>query len=258
MYSVLLVEDEEIIRKGIKHSVPWESFGCYVVGEAQNGEEGILMIEELKPDIVVTDINMPVVDGLRMIAETKCGYDYVAVILTGYSDFEYAKEAIRNGVSNYVLKPLNMEEMKETLERAVLESRNIHCLRRRSEEAKELGNISLIGEWEHKDLQDTVVKQVLEYLYQNYQEKVTLSDLEEQLHYSERYINQKFQKELGTTVIEYLNRYRIQKALQLIKQEKIPLSDIGYECGIGEYKYFNHVFKKYLGCSVKEYKAKIL
>ena len=86
-------------------------------------------MKSLKPDIVITDINMPVMDGLQMIANTKTVFDYVAIILTGYSDFEYAMEAIRNGVSTYVLKPLNMEEMKEALEQAVLESKNIHYLR---------------------------------------------------------------------------------------------------------------------------------
>ena len=126
MYSVILVEDEDIIRRGIRNSVPWEEFNCSVVGEARNGEEGGALIAERNPDIVITDINMPVEDGLQMIARTKDTYDYVAIILTGYSDFEYAREAIRNGVSYYVLKPLDMEEMKEALERAALELSLIH------------------------------------------------------------------------------------------------------------------------------------
>lgn len=84
---------------------------------------------------------------------------------------------------------------------------------------------------------------IVAYLKENYRSKITLADLQEQFHYSERYINQKFQKELGTTVIDYLNRCRIQNALELIRKGKLPISQIGWECGIGEYKYFNHVFK---------------
>ena len=253
MYNVLLVEDEEIIRKGIRNSIPWEEFGCRVIGEAGNGEEGKQLIEELRPDIVITDINMPLMDGLTMLAQTKFQYDYAAVILTGYSEFEYAREAIRNGVSSYVLKPLNTEEMKEALEQAVLESQNIYYLRRRNETAAEPGSVSLLEP--KKEIQDPLAEQVLAYIGANYRNKLTLSDLEQNLHYSERYISRRFQKALGTTVIEYLNRYRLQKALGLLNEGKVPLSEVGWECGIGEYKYFNYVFKKYMGCSVKEYQG---
>ena len=97
MYRVLLVEDEEIIRKGIRYSVPWEEYGCSVVAEAENGAVGEEKIAELRPDIVITDITMPVKSGLEMIADTREEYKYIAIILTGYSEFEYAQQAIRNG-----------------------------------------------------------------------------------------------------------------------------------------------------------------
>ena len=255
MYRVLLVEDEDIIRRGIRNSVLWEKLGCYVVGEAADGEEGMEAIKRLQPDIVITDITMPVMDGLAMIAATKMEYDYAAIILSGYSDFEYAREAIRHGVSGYVLKPLNMTEMKEAIEQAILELEKIRSLKQQNEQTDQLGNISLLDM--KKTYQDPLVGKVLTYIAENYQNKITLSDLEQEVHYSERYINHKFQNEVGTTVIEYLNRYRIQKALSLIKEGRIPLSEIGWECGIGEYKYFNYVFKKYIGCSAKEYQSRI-
>lgn len=256
MYKVVLIEDEDIIRKGIKHSVPWEQHNCIVVGEARNGVEGKELINSMSPDIVITDINMPVMDGLQMIAETKSG-NYATIILTGYPEFEYAKEAIKYDVADYLLKPLNMEEMTEALERAVLECRNIEILRNQNRNAAEWKNISLFEDDGQKEDEDPVVKQIIEYIAENYTRKITLTDISEKLFYSDRYINQRFQKVLNTTVIEYLNRYRIQKALLLLQQDRVPISDIGRECGIGDYKYFNHVFKKYMGCSPKEYKRKI-
>lgn len=256
MYKVVLVEDEDIIRKGIKHSVPWEQHNCIVVGEARNGVEGKDLILSLCPDIVITDINMPVMDGLQMIAETK-SRSYASIILTGYSEFEYAKEAIKYDVSDYLLKPLNMKEMAEALECAVLECKNIEILRKQNQSAAEWRNISLFEGNVGKEDEDPVVKQILEYIAKNYTQKITLTDISEKLFYSDRYINQRFQKSLNTTVIEYLNRYRIQKALLLLQQDKLPISHIGKECGIGDYKYFNHVFKKYMGCSPMEYKRKI-
>lgn len=251
MYNVLVVEDEEIIRKGIILSIPWEEFNCHVIGEAENGEEGKSLIESLKPDIVITDIDMPVKDGLTMLAETKFISDYAAIILTGYSEFEYAREAIRLGISSYVLKPLNMKEMKEALEQAILESQNIYRLRQINQKTPELEDIHLIDDV--KTSSDALVNSILTYITQNYKKKISLSDLAEEFHYSERYISQKFQRALNTTVIEYLNRYRMQKALELLKDGTMPLSEIGWECGIGEYKYFNFVFKKHIGCSIKTY-----
>ncbi len=257
MYTVLLVEDEDIIRKGIRNSVPWETFGCSVVGEGRNGEEGAALIEQLKPDIVITDINMPVVDGLQMLSQTKEHCDYVAIILTGYSDFEYAREAIRCGVAYYVLKPLNMEEMKEALEKAVLEVKNMAIIRRQAENVHQLKQISLLPVPESRQQTDPVAAQILDFIAANYEKKIALADLEAELHYSERYLNQRFQKAMGTTVIDYLNRYRIQKALNLLQEQETPVSDIGWKCGIGDYKYFHYVFKKYMGCSPKDYQASI-
>ncbi|MBW7572405.1 response regulator transcription factor [Caproiciproducens faecalis] len=257
MFSVILVEDEDIIRKGIRYALPWEDHGCTVVGEARNGVDGKQLIQALNPDIVITDINMPVMDGLQMIAETKYQYDYVAILLTGYSDFEYAKEAIRNGVSDYILKPLNHEEMMEALDRAVLECKNIRILRKQNKSVSELKDITLFSDNKLENPEDPVVAQILDFIGQNYTQKITLSELSEKLFYSDRYINQRFQKALGTTVIEYLNRYRIQKALSLLQENRLPISEIGGACGIGDYKYFSHVFKKYVGCSPKEYKLKI-
>ena len=90
-----------------------------MVGEAENGAAGEEKIAELQPDIVITDITMPVKNGLEMIADTREKFNYIAIILTGYSEFEYAQQAIRNGVSDYVLKPLDMDEMRTALEKAV-------------------------------------------------------------------------------------------------------------------------------------------
>ena len=124
----MLVEDEAIIRKGIRYSVPWEEYGCCVVGEAENGQTGEEKIAELRPDIVVTDITMPLKSGLEMIRDTHDQYKYIPIILTGYSEFEYAQQAIRSGVSGYVLKPLDIEEMCAVLERAAQQAGDIISL----------------------------------------------------------------------------------------------------------------------------------
>ena len=104
MYRVLLVEDEEIIRKGIRYSVPWEECGCSVVGEAENGAAGEEKIAELQPDIVITDITMPVKNGLEMIADTREKFNYIAtasVIRKLWSFFPFSGLAGSDGFCSY-------------------------------------------------------------------------------------------------------------------------------------------------------------
>ena len=94
MLRVLIVEDEDIIRKGIAYTMDWTSMGCTIVGEAANGKEGIEKILDLKPDIVLTDIMMPFMDGIEMIRQTTDQVHYKSIILTSYAEFTYAKQAI--------------------------------------------------------------------------------------------------------------------------------------------------------------------
>ena len=109
MYKVLLAEDEDIIRKGLMFTADWGAWNCLVAGEASDGEEGVEKIRQIKPDIVVADIRMPVKSGLKMLEETIGEYGYEAIILSGYSDFEYARQALRLGVTEYLLKPVDFQ-----------------------------------------------------------------------------------------------------------------------------------------------------
>lgn len=163
MYRVLLVEDEEIIRKGIRYSVPWEECGCSVVGEAENGAVGEEKIAELQPDIVITDITMPVKNGLEMIADTREKFNYIAIILTGYSEFEYAQQAIRNGVSDYLLKPLDMDEMRTALEKAVRLAGDNQYLQQREDKAEAVRSRTALPPLSEDKVTDPLVLRIVAY-----------------------------------------------------------------------------------------------
>lgn len=116
MYRVFLVEDEQLIREGIKHLVEWEEYGFRFVGEAADGELAWPLIQKDKPDIVITDIRMPFMDGLALSHLIKKNMpDTLIIILSGYDDFNYAKRAIEIGVSQYLLKPLSKDQLVEVL-----------------------------------------------------------------------------------------------------------------------------------------------
>ena len=117
MKKVLVVEDEQLIRRGLIRQMDWESCGCRVVGEAVNGENGLMMIEKLRPQIVITDIRMPVMDGLEMLRRSKDQYGYQAVVISGYSEFEYAQKALAMNVSGYLLKPIDLQDLNVLLKK---------------------------------------------------------------------------------------------------------------------------------------------
>ena len=116
MIKVFLVEDEIIIRNGIKNSINWEMHGYDFVGEASDGELALPMILEKKPDILITDIKMPFMDGLELSRLVKREFPKIKIIiLSGYDEFEYAKEAINIGVTEYLLKPMSGAQLLEAV-----------------------------------------------------------------------------------------------------------------------------------------------
>ena len=257
MYKVIIVEDEEIIRKGIRFSVRWDELDCKIVAECSNGEEGAAAIRSYHPDIVITDINMPVIDGLEMIRQTYEEEEYSAIILSGYSSFEYAQTAIKYGVLGYLLKPLRREEIKDAIQKAKLECEKRNSYRSHGDSAKSLTE-KFLGEVPAGYAgNDALVHQMLDFVREHYSQKLVMNDVVKELNYSDTFLNKKFKEAMGTTFMEYVNRFRIQRAIEMMTQEKLPLQEVAWKCGIGEYKYFSTVFKKYLGCSPKEYITEI-
>ena len=110
MFKVMIIDDEPIIRKGIKNILNWKQFGCEICAEASDGEEGRTLIKKYRPDILITDIRMPEIDGLKMIKDVKDLIpDCKIIVLTGYRDFDYVQEALKLGVFDFVLKPSKIE-----------------------------------------------------------------------------------------------------------------------------------------------------
>lgn len=136
MFKVMIIDDEPIIRKGLKNIINWKQYDCEICAEAADGVEGAELIKSHCPDIVFTDIKMPEVDGLSMIKEIK---DTVAdskiIILTGYRDFDYAQEAIKLGAFDFILKPSKIEELTDVVKRAIKE---LKFQRDRTEEIEKL------------------------------------------------------------------------------------------------------------------------
>ena len=114
--TVFLVDDETLIRSGMKKLLSWDALGFSIVGEAENGKQALPLIEKLTPDLVITDLKMPLCDGITLTGEIKKLLPRTEVIvLTGYDEFDYARQAIRMGVFDFLLKPISPDELQATL-----------------------------------------------------------------------------------------------------------------------------------------------
>ncbi|MEG0688748.1 MAG: response regulator [Hungatella sp.] len=137
LYRIILVDDEEEVRKGIIRKINWEDAGFQVVGDAENGEDALEKIEILEPDVVLTDIRMPYMDGLLLTEKIRQQYPAIKVLIfSGFDDFEYAKRAIKLNVTEYILKPVNVEELtlilkriKHNLDEEIEQKRDVNLLR---------------------------------------------------------------------------------------------------------------------------------
>lgn len=122
MWKIAIVDDERQVLKGMKGAIPWDELGAEWGGEALNGEDGLLMISDVQPDIVITDLYMPVMSGIEMIQHLRNqGYQGKIIILSGYSDFEHARQALRFGVSDYISKPISLPTLRTLLSKVIRE-----------------------------------------------------------------------------------------------------------------------------------------
>ncbi len=253
MYRVLIVEDEDIIRKGIAYTMDWMGMGCTIAGEACNGKEGLDKIKELEPDIVLADIMMPVMDGIEMIREAKkrgIG-DFKSIILTSYADFEYAKAAIDLDVSAYLMKPASEDELKKDVEKIIAELEKEYRFKEFSKKQRSFEDIDIVYIKQDKD--NDYVKYVLEATKEHYAEKISIEQFSEKLGVSGSYLSRKFKEATGTSYLDFLNKYRVQQAIRLLETGKYKVYEVSDMTGFSDYKHFSTVFKRYTEVAPSEF-----
>ncbi len=244
MYRVLIAEDEDIIRKGIAYTFDWISMGCTIIGEAANGKEGVEKIRELNPDIVLADIMMPLMDGIEMIRKGNEISDFKAIIMTSYADFEYAKQAINLGVSAYLMKPVDEEELKKSISKTINELEK----NRQIKQLSQRDNLYI-----KTDNNNDHVKHIIEITKQKYHEKISIESFSEELGVSASYLSRKFKESTGCTYLDFLNKYRVQQAIKLLETGTYKVYEVSDLTGFSDYKHFNSVFKRYTGSAPSEF-----
>ncbi len=254
MYKVLLIDDEDIIVEGLKKVVSWDKYHCEIAGTASDAQSGAEMIRSLNPDILFTDIKMPNMDGLTMLAGLKSEFpDMQITVLTGYRDFEYAKRAIHIGVTRFLLKPSRMNEIDEALQVMTDNLAKIHA-----------GNAEgTLGQADsEEDVQDNpanshIVRSALKYLEVHYAEKLTLTQLADKVFVSPWYLSKLLNKFTGMSFSDLLHQARIRKAEKLLDDPSLKIQDISDLLGYYDVTHFSRIFKKMKNMSPNEYRNSI-
>lgn len=244
-YSVVVAEDEMLLLKNLIEKIHTLNLNFEVIGYAQTGIQAYELIEEHHPDVLITDIKMPAMDGLSLIKKVRTYYPSIdCIILSGFSDFEYAKTAIHYQVSDYLLKPIDTESLYETLHN--LQNKYLS----RQSNYQEIFNLDATT-----NNPQEIAKILQNYIMDHYNEEIQLNILAQEMNYSASYLTKVFYQEFDCSPSKYLISLRIQKAQQLLKlNSEISIRQIGITVGYPEQGYFSRVFKKQTGLSPLEYR----
>lgn len=291
LFTVMIVDDERIIREGIEKQVSWEKHGMKIVKSTSNALDALKFMEKEIPDIIISDIRMPVMDGLEFIEKAKeITEESIFVLLSGYQDFNYAQKAIRLGVRDYLLKPTNEEKILETMEKIKEELKQKKTEREfLNKTKKDIKDVSMIlkdisgfttrgteREMDFLEVTERIKKHLQELDYQKKKKfskavKAIISIVEkeignerlslkwiskEKLFLNENYLSKLFLKETGKRFSKYLMDERMGRALKLLEErDETRICEIAEEIGYGKNpRYFGMAFKKYTGLTPSEYK----
>ncbi len=239
VYSLLIVEDEPLVRRGIRSLVDFEKLSITCVDEAQNGQEAWQLFEEKHYDIILTDINMPLMNGIQLarLIKEKLPQTHI-VFLTGYDDFDYALSALKLGADDYLLKPFSKKDVLQIL----------HQIIPKIEQAKKKTQL--------ESLMEKSPQSEIEQLIQNQLSDVNLSlkSLANQLSFSPNYLSVLIKKELGMSFQDYLIQERLKKAKRLLLTTNLKVYEIAEQVGFEDMNYFSQRFKQVVGVTPRQFK----
>lgn len=243
MLRVLVIDDEPTVRRGILLGVDWASLDCLVVGEASDGAEGLEAVDRCHPDLIITDIRMPKMDGIQMLtALRERGCRAYVILLTAYSDFAYARSALQLGAEDYLLKPFQDQELVTAILRVQQK-----LLRQATLAQSQILPPARTDTSRH-------VQEAIGCIARHYADPdISITTIASQLGVSEGHLSHVFKKETGCTVLSYLTRYRIQTAMRLLREGKLRIYEVAAQVGYRDVTYFSSCFKKVAGVTPSEF-----
>lgn len=247
--KILIVDDEKYEAALIEKCVDWTKEGFELVGSAQTAASALELFAARVPDIVFCDINMPVMNGLEMSRRMKEERKEVCIIIvTGYREFEYARQALELGAQNYILKPIQPEELLRSAQKARQE------LHRECEPCVEGVTEDMVKNSQQKS---TLTLEVLRYIEEHLSEPgLSLKEIAPAVFVSNSHLSRIFKSEMGENLTEYIVRRRMERSKELFDTTDLRVSEVAWKVGMTNPHYLGRCFKSYMGMTINEYRKK--
>ncbi|MBB5325436.1 YesN/AraC family two-component response regulator [Anoxybacillus tepidamans] len=240
--TILVVDDEPKTRTGLKKTLDTWALGKYEILCAASGDEAITILDERQIHVLLTDIRMPQITGLKLIRSLKEKKQKpVVIIISAYSEFEYAQEAIALGVVNYLVKPVDKQKLIEAVEQAMKVLKD----REKAEMLAEMFDMQIVAMKDN--VRSTPIKEALKFIHENLHEPFSLRDVSKRVHLNASYFSVLFKEETNMTFSEYVTRCRLQKAKSLLVTTDLSIEEIAEAVGYQTAKYFIKLFKEFAG-----------
>ncbi len=258
-FRVCFSEDEPLMRSYIQNNLS-VIHPDFVIGDVvSNGKEALDLLFSRNYDVFITDIKMPYISGLEVVTKIReAGRDIPVLILTGYDDFSYAKNAIKLGVMEYLLKPLNDAEMHDALDKIkthIVEQRNTLVVPDNS--TPDIIAQLILSHFSASKVSDTsLVQKAVDYISAHYTENISQGDVAQALGISPSYLSGIFHEETGESYSRFITKLRMTQAGVLLKTNpNLPIREIAGQVGYFSEKHFMSVFKSFYGITPNEYRS---
>ena len=245
MYKLILVDDEIEIRNGLKNYFPWHDIGFEVIGTFANGKQALNFMMQNSVDVVLTDIRMPVMDGIELIRKMKeMDIDAVCLLLSGYKEFEYAMSALEMGVKNYIVKPTKYQQLCEVFTKLRME-----LDQKKLNDQDKIGNIGSFT-----DANAQLIIKVKSFVNRNYCD-LTLEKAAEHVRLNPYYLSSFFHQQTGEKFYDYVLRVKMENASELLRKTNKKIYEISEMVGYMNANSFSRTFKNYYNLNPKEYRS---
>lgn len=249
--NIVIVDDEPRTRQGLQRTLESWNNGEFNILTAQSGEEVLQIAEKQKIHILLSDIRMPEMTGLQLLKTIKeKGMFPVVIVISAYSEFEYAQEALRLGVVNYLLKPISKTKLIEAVEEAIQILENQF----RVGMIEKVVDKKIIDASTKIDTTTDTIRMAITYIDRHIKDDISQKDVAAHVHLNPSYFSVLFKEEVKLNFSEYVTRRRIQRAKEFLLSTNHTINEIAEEVGYKTAKYFIKIFKEYEGMTPTTYR----